>query len=61
MYPIMTIKSTIKSYLLVLQYIVKKLRVTSSKQKWILTELKFLNMLGFLGALGFFSDSLKQK
>ena len=44
-----------------LNHIVEKLRVFASKQKWILTELKYLNMLGFTGALGFFCDALQAK
>ena len=31
------------------------------KQKWILTELKYINMLGVVGALTFFSDALQSK
>ena len=33
----------------------------ASKHIWILTELKYLNMLGSVGALGFFSDGLQSK
>ena len=39
----------------------KELTGFASKQKWILTELKFLNMLGLIGALVFFSDALQAK
>ena len=31
------------------------------KHRWILTELKYLNMLGFTGALGFFCDAIQAK